>query len=685
MKNLLILLFLISSHNTIGQNSFLTPYKNLPKSINGKIELLAFSPDNKFLAAIDQTGKLAIWESESGKVVKLFSVGKSLLLKFRNGGDLIVVNTSGEVKFFESGLFVEAAGFKFSANPTYVSLDPTGQILLALYKESIEVFDIKALMLQTKINFTTPVKNPIFIGFDRFGQQLSVIAKLGQVLTWNPTNQRLIRELKLQSGEFVGSRSVLYDASSNYGGDRFIVSMQEAFIPKGGIQSKTQVNNSQFGTGNQFGGGGAGMQLERKNLIVYYDWASGQEVKRIPIRYRADKIVAGAGASNLAYFSNDALSVFLVNYDRGEIMSSIKVTDDPTAIVFSENNELFAVGTSKGGISLYYVERNTPAEIKIQLPAIDRSYASEPTGEQNLKIKGLIEGTERISKISINGAQAQNDFNGGFEGDVNLEPGKNRVRIIAETADQKQLVKDFYVTMDPSKSTVKNTTNHMSNGKRVALIIGNANYQFTNKLNNTLNDAKTMEQTLKELGFQVTLVSDGSYEKMKNAVYAFGDQISDVDISLFYYAGHGLEVDGTNYLVPVDADIQSALDVKQKALPLTGILRTMEFTNEEGLNMIILDACRNNPFPTGKRGGSGLAKVNAPSGTLIAYATDPGSTASDGTGANGLYTGVLSQQLKVSQRIEDIFMNTRNKVEELSKGSQRPWEELRLKGVFYLK
>ncbi|NOS54736.1 MAG: caspase family protein, partial [Cyclobacteriaceae bacterium] len=120
-------------------------------------------------------------------------------------------------------------------------------------------------------------------------------------------------------------------------------------------------------------------------------------------------------------------------------------------------------------------------------------------------------------------------------------------------------------------------------------------------------------------------------------------------------------------------------------LPLTGVLRTMEFTNEEGLNMIILDACRNNPFPTGKRGGSGLAKVNAPSGTLIAYATDPGSTASDGTGANGLYTGVLSQQLKVSQRIEDIFMNTRNKVEELSKGSQRPWEELRLKGVFYLK
>jgi WD40 repeat protein len=676
MRKFQILFLLIASYNAIGQTSFLTPYKNLPKAITGKIELIAFSLDNKFLAAIDHSGKLAIWEIESGKVVKQFSVGKSLLLKFRETGELIVANNSGEVKLFESGLFTEKTSFKFSSSPSNVTLDPTGLILLALGKEGIEIFDLKAQMLQTKINFTTQVKNPIFMGYDRFGQQLSVIAKLGQVITWNPSNQRFIRELKLQSGEFVDSRSVLYDASSNYGGDRFMVSMQEVFIPKGGVQQKNPVNGSQVGTG---------MQLERKNLLVYYDWVSGQEVKRIPVRYRPDKIVAGGGASNLAYFSNDALSVFLVNYDRGEIMSSIKVTEDPTSIAFSDDNEFFAVGSSKSTISLYYVERNTPAEIKIQLPSVDRSYASEPTGEQNLKIKGLIEGTERVSKISINGEQAQNDFKGGFEGEVPLEAGKNRVRIVAETADQKQLVKDFYVTMDPSKSIVKNTTKHTSSGKRVALIIGNANYQFSNKLNNTLNDAKTMEQTLKELGFQVTLVSDGSYEKMKNAVYAFGDQISDVDISLFYYAGHGLEVDGTNYLIPVDADIQSALDVKQKALPLTGILRTMEFTNEEGLNMVILDACRNNPFPTGKRGGSGLAKVNAPSGTLIAYATDPGSTASDGTGANGLYTGVLSQQLKVSQRIEDIFMNTRNKVEELSKGSQRPWEELRLKGVFYLK
>lgn len=194
-----------------------------------------------------------------------------------------------------------------------------------------------------------------------------------------------------------------------------------------------------------------------------------------------------------------------------------------------------------------------------------------------------------------------------------------------------------------------------------------------------------MTATLKRLGFEVMTVENGTYEEMKNAVYAFGDRIQDVDVSMFFYAGHGIEVDGVNYLIPVDADVQSHLDVKQKCIPLTGILNTMEFANDEGLNMIILDACRNNPFPTGKRGGAGLARVSAPSGTLIAYATDPGSVASDGDGANGLYTGELVKQLNISQRIEDIFMNTRNSVEQLSGGKQRPWEEARLKGVFYLK
>lgn len=664
MRTFLIFLFVFvfSSTLTLAQRSYLTPYKRLGKALSGKGTLLSFSPDNRFLVGSDASGKAIVWEIESAKIIKQWNAGKALFINHISNSDLIQVSAKGEIKTLLARDYSEKFTSKFSNVPTLVSIDPTGQLLIGQDKDGIEVFDLKAGMMQSRIPFTVPVKNVEFIGFDRFGQQLSLIMQSGQVLTWNPLNQRLVRELKLQSGEYTGSKSTIKEAGSNYAGDRFIVGMQEAFIPSGGLRT------SNF--------------LEYKNMLVYYDWTTGQESKRIPVRYRVDQMAQGPGASNLAYFSNDALSIFLVNYDGGEITSTIKVKESPNKITFSENNELFAVGNEAGEVDLYYVERNTPAEIKIQSPAIDRSYASEVFSQQNLKVKGVIEGTERIAKISLNGNVIQNDFSGGFEGEVTLEPGKNRVRVVAEDNQQKQLVKDFYVTFDPGKSSERKGGH---TGKRMALVIGNATYQYSNKLNNTINDAKAVETTLKGLGFQVLAIYDGDYEKMKNAIYAFGDQIADVDISLFYYAGHGLEVDGTNYLIPVDANIQSALDVKQKSLSLTGVLRTMEFSNDEGLNMIILDACRNNPFPTGKRGGNGLARVQAPSGTLIAYATDPGSTASDGEGVNGLYTGELVKQLQISQRIEDIFMNTRNEVEKKSNGRQRPWEEQRLKGVFYLK
>jgi uncharacterized caspase-like protein len=309
--------------------------------------------------------------------------------------------------------------------------------------------------------------------------------------------------------------------------------------------------------------------------------------------------------------------------------------------------------------------------------------------EPDLRIEGAIEGGDRIEKVFVNGEPANFNFGKDFTADVNLEKGKNRITITVQNTEAQVTDKDFYITYEPRNAPVKEKVPggpQKFKGKRLALVIGNAEYASNAKLRNTRNDAASMAVELQALGFEVMKVLDGTYEQMKNAIYAFGDKAQTVDVSVFFYAGHGLEVDGTNYLVPVDANIQSALDVKQKAIPLTGVIRTMEFANDEGLNMIILDACRNNPFPTGKRSsGSGLARIQTPSGTLIAYSTDPGSVASDGDRENGLYTGELIKQLSISQRIEDVFMNTRNAVERVSNGAQRPWEEARLKGVFYLK
>lgn len=456
---------------------------------------------------------------------------------------------------------------------------------------------------------------------------------------------------------------MIHAAAASKGSDNFVVGLQEVFIPKGGLPP--------------------GKQPERRNMIIAYDWTTGQEKKRVAVRYRPDGITLGPTPSTLMYFSSDTRTIFIVNLDKGEIHESVAVDERPSSIALSDDGGILAVGTVSGMVYLYAVIRNNPAEIRIINPPVNRNIGEQTVKGNSVTIEGKIEGQDRMSQVVINDQKAELGMDGGFKTVVDLVPGKNRIRIAAQNTQSQVISKDVYLNCEPVAE--KNVTDHPNAySKRIALVIGNSDYSAAAKLKNTLNDAKAMTQTLKSLA-DVMVVENGTYESMKNAIYAFGDRIQDVDVSLFFYAGHGMEVDGTNYLVPVDANIESHLDIKQKCIPLTGVTNTMEFANDEGLNMVILDACRNNPFPAGKRGGAGLARVNAPSGTLIAYATDPGSVASDGEGTNGLYTGELVKQLKVSQRIEDIFMNTRNNVEKLSEGTQRPWEEARLKGVFYLK
>jgi WD40 repeat protein len=655
-------------HALHAQDIFLTPYRGVKPFEKSAVNLLSFSASSKLLAAADEKGNVSIWDTEENREVRKITGSTKISFMSFNDNDkyFVVVTSSGTVIQYQTTDFAEARTAKLSGKPRLVSLDPAGQSLSAYTENNqVEIFDLKANLSQTRIPVNDAGKKPMFMGYDRFGQQLVLISELGKALSWNPLNQKFLRELNLQSAEYAGSRSILHAASSNNLADRFVVGLQEVFIPKGGMQNRNQP--------------------ERKNMIISYDWQTGTEAKRVPTRYRADAMAFGPGPGHVAFYSKDALDVWMVNLEKAEISSTITLPAIPSAIALSEDKTYLAAGTEKGNVNLYYIERNTPAEIKIHAPTLDRSYSNQVIHTDKAQIKGSIEGTERITKIFINDQESTLGIDGQFAGEIPLVPGKNKIRVSAQNTEMKTVVKDFYVTYEPEKTQNTASATTKKSGRKVALVVGNANYQYGNKLNNTLNDANATAAAFKELGFEVIQIKDGTYEEMKKAVYTFGDRIQDVDVSVFYYAGHGLEVDGTNYLVPVDADIQSALDIKLKTIPLSGVLRTMEVTNDEGLNMIILDACRNNPFPTGKRGGSGLAKVNAPSGTLIAYATDPGSVASDGTGQNGLYTGELVKQLKISQRIEDVFMNTRNHVETQSKGAQRPWEEARLKGVFYLK
>lgn len=219
-------------------------------------------------------------------------------------------------------------------------------------------------------------------------------------------------------------------------------------------------------------------------------------------------------------------------------------------------------------------------------------------------------------------------------------------------------------------------------GKRLALVIGNAAYPSA-PLKNPVNDARAMARTLKELGFEVVLRENIGQRDMAAVVRQFGASISPGSTTLFYFAGHGMQVKGRNYLVPVDADIQLEDEVPYATIDVSLVLDKME-VGKSAINLVILDACRNNPFARRFRSSAtGLAQMDAPVGTLIAFATAPGSVAQDGSGANGVYTQHLLESIATpGLPVEQMFKRVRIGVAKATHDSQIPWESSSMKGDF---
>ena len=217
---------------------------------------------------------------------------------------------------------------------------------------------------------------------------------------------------------------------------------------------------------------------------------------------------------------------------------------------------------------------------------------------------------------------------------------------------------------------------------RHALVIGNSNYT-TAPLKNPVNDARAMAKALGAAGFNVRVVEDATHIGMQRAVRLWGDDIAKGGVGLFYYAGHGLQVKGKNYLVPVNAEIDREDEIDFSTLDVNFVLAKMD-SAKNALNIVILDACRNNPFARSFRSASrGLAQMDAPTGTFIAFATAPGSVASDGTGVNGLYTEYLLREMqKPGLPIEQMFKQVRIGVMRETKDQQIPWESSSMRGDF---
>ena len=222
--------------------------------------------------------------------------------------------------------------------------------------------------------------------------------------------------------------------------------------------------------------------------------------------------------------------------------------------------------------------------------------------------------------------------------------------------------------------------------KRIALVIGNADYQHGKPLTNPVNDANAMAKNLANLGFEVILVKNATKERMIEAIRTFGDKLTTDCVALAYYSGHGMQVDGVNYLLPVDFSAKSRSEIQFNGVEAERILG--QFADHKSqVNVLILDACRNNPFKSFSRSNEGgLGKMDAPRGTLIAYATAPGKTADDNAeGANGLYTQELLKQLpQPGLKIEDMFKQVLEGVAEASKEAQQPWVESSIRGNLFL-
>lgn len=231
--------------------------------------------------------------------------------------------------------------------------------------------------------------------------------------------------------------------------------------------------------------------------------------------------------------------------------------------------------------------------------------------------------------------------------------------------------------------TVRLPDSSQPSDARWALVIGNSDYEF-GRLRNAGNDAEDCAAALRELGFSAVLGTNWTKRQMEEGIRQFGANLRSGGVGLFYFAGHGLQVAGRNFLIPIGARIEKEQDVEFEAVDAGRVLAELDAAGN-GLNIVILDACRNNPFARSFRSqGHGLASIDAPVGTLLAYATAPGSVASDGPGRNGTYTGELLRAMRrPGMKVEDVLKEVRGNVRRKTNGKQVPWESSSLEGDFY--
>lgn len=279
--------------------------------------------------------------------------------------------------------------------------------------------------------------------------------------------------------------------------------------------------------------------------------------------------------------------------------------------------------------------------------------------QSNAKVK-LLEATKKTQKVGFSEKDAEELAGMNFEWDAK----------VVRAAPVKQNEQS-----QPDKVTASKTDAPMRVGRRIALIIGNNDYG-TQRLKNPVNDAQALMRKLRTLGFETFPCINKDKEGMKDEIVRFCEKASKYDMALFYYAGHAIQSDGINYLIPAQpAQVRNKTEMKREYIDLPYIIDCMYEANAKR-NIVILDACRDTPdFVATRSANRGLANFNEPEGFLVAFATQAGDTAADGKGsANSPYMTALLEQLNVPrQDIDQLFIHVREQVQELTNGEQRPF------------
>lgn len=349
---------------------------------------------------------------------------------------------------------------------------------------------------------------------------------------------------------------------------------------------------------------------------------------------------------------------------------------------------------NKGNIYWFLAQSNEKLGYYYEaIEAYDNAIRELQDNKENL-VKLLYERSKIFQKLDKK-VLAYNDLQRAF----NVQPGNETIRKELEKFDKDEMAA---LTMEQTPKIVaipdqRAITNQLvelyKDEKRYALVIGNSQYsKEIGELRNPVNDATDMAAELEKSNFEVQLLTNATYGQIRVSLLKFKEKLDagdrDKTVGLFYFAGHGLRLEEENYIVPVDAKIEYEDDIWRYCFPVQRmVLSNMEQANTR-LNIVILDACRNNPFPSLTRtiGQQGLVEMQKARGSFIAYATAPGSVAIDGTGRNGLYTQeILKAIRKPGRTIEQVFKEVRLNVLQLSEEKQNTWDSSNIVGEFYFK